>query len=187
MDKKQLRNIKKKQRDLLDKNLVVNNSKKIIDIILGLDLFKKSKYVLSYMPFRNEVDVSLLMNKVSADKKIVLPKIIDDDIILKEFDNDLRNLKKNKYGILEPENGTEINPKRIEIAIIPGIVFDKKANRIGFGKGYYDRVLKAMDCLKLGVCYDFQLVDDFSDVVLEHDIKMDMVITEKEVLDIRKI
>ena len=67
----------------------------------------------------------------------------------------------------------------IDIVIVPGVAFDKKYNRMGYGKGYYDRFLKDMTALKIGVCHSFQLVDEIPSE--PHDIKMDMIVTEREI------
>jgi 5-formyltetrahydrofolate cyclo-ligase len=63
------------------------------------------------------------------------------------------NLKQNKWGIIEPEGGIEINEHQIDVVFVPLLVFDKTGNRIGYGKGYYDKFLSKCksDCIKIGL------------------------------------
>jgi 5-formyltetrahydrofolate cyclo-ligase len=79
------------------------------------------------------------------------------------------------FGILEPKTGKLVDPAEIDFAIIPGVAFDKKGNRLGRGKGFYDRTLhKLTRAIKVGIAYEFQLIDSVP--VSEHDIPVDKVI-----------
>ena len=90
---------------------------------------------------------------------------------------DTDDLKRNEYAILEPKERI-INNKKIDVIILPGSVFDINGNRIGYGKGYYDKYIKSLNYnpLKIGVCYDFQLLDTIPTET--HDVKMDIILTE---------
>jgi 5-formyltetrahydrofolate cyclo-ligase len=94
------------------------------------------------------------------------------------------DLEVGAFGILEPKKkyAEEINPKNIDLAIVPGVVFDKRMNRIGYGAGFYDEYLKLLrpECVKIGLAYDFQVKEKipFDD----HDIRMDIIVTEREIL-----
>jgi 5-formyltetrahydrofolate cyclo-ligase len=82
------------------------------------------------------------------------------------------------FGIPEPSSGKVIGYNQIDLAIIPGVAFDMSGNRIGFGKGIYDRCLCMLrpDCMKLALAYKFQLLDEIP--VEDHDIKIDKIFTD---------
>ena len=94
--------------------------------------------------------------------------------------NDWNDLSTGAYGILEPREIKIALPEDIQVAIIPGIAFDKKGYRIGYGKGYFDRLLPKMNALKIALAFDFQLLDELPRE--KHDVKMDMIITDKRIL-----
>jgi len=78
------------------------------------------------------------------------------------------------YGILEPKNGLAYTSINIDLGIIPGMAFDLQGNRLGRGKGYYDKLLKVLNLETIGVCFSFQLVDKVPSDTF--DIAMDSVI-----------
>lgn len=99
----------------------------------------------------------------------------------------LKNLQKGRFGILEPKNKIRLKSfSKIAAVIVPGIAFDKKGNRLGFGKGYFDKFLKKIksDALKIGLAFSFQVLKKIP--TTKNDIKMDFIITEKEIIDVNK-
>jgi 5-formyltetrahydrofolate cyclo-ligase len=88
------------------------------------------------------------------------------------------------FGILEPrkESARIFNPEEIDLVIVPGVAFDEHRNRIGFGAGFYDRFLESVrpSCAKIGIAFEFQIYDEVP--VEEHDIPLDLVITEKRTI-----
>jgi len=130
---------------------------------------------------KNEINTEELINILrKKEKKIVVPKIFEND--LKNFQiTDSTNFKLNKLGINEPIEGNEIKNDLIDVIFLPLIIFDIKGNRVGYGKGYYDRLLKSKSkkILKIGLSI-FDPVDKILDIN-KHDIKMDYCVTPKEV------
>lgn len=130
---------------------------------------------------KNEINTEELINILrKKEKKIVVPKIFEND--LKNFQiTDSTNFKLNKLGINEPIEGNEIKNDLIDVIFLPLIIFDIKGNRVGYGKGYYDRLLKSKSkkILKIGLSI-FDPVDKILDVN-NYDIKMDYCVTPKEV------
>ena len=115
------------------------------------------------------------------EKEVYVPVVKGNEIIpslLKRWEE----LKSGAYGILEPEEIRAIEPHKIDVAIVPGIAFDFRGYRIGYGKGYFDRLLAKMDAMKVGIAFDFQLVEEIPHE--KHDIKMDVIITEKRILQL---
>ena len=118
-----------------------------------------------------------------------MPYVINDDLKLHVSElKDFNELEPKTFEILEPKEPytREFNPDKLDLVIVPGIVFDKKGHRIGYGYGYYDRFLKLLgkNVKKIGFAFEFQLVDKIPEE--QHDVPMDVVITEKRVLECDK-
>lgn len=145
------------------------------------DLNLSYKSVMTYLNFGNEVSTRNFINFFkSCDKEISIPMCSQTSMCAVKL-VDFMQFKINKFGILEPENPVIIDESSIDICIVPGVVFDKLGNRIGFGKGYYDRFFQNKDMIKIGICYDFQISDE--EIESEsHDVKMDYVISDKRIL-----
>lgn len=180
MNKNEIRKINKELRNNISKDDIKDKSKKACEIFLNSSLYKNSDTVMIYFPLGNETDTSFIIEKIIKDKKTgVLPftDIKTNEIIPIKFD-EATIFKKGAFGILEPVKKTEVLKKNINVAVIPGIAFDKTGQRVGFGKGYYDRFLKDTEIIKVGFCYDFQVTDKI--IADPFDIKMDYLITESE-------
>lgn len=163
---------------------VVNNSRIIRDKIIGLDVFKQSKVIFIYMDFKNEVMTSdLIKHMLSEKKRVVVPytDTVSTVLIPSEITGE-SDLKLNSFGYSEPKKISPVNIEEIDLVIVPGLVFDKNLNRIGFGKGYYDRILNKLkaSARKVAVAHDFQVLEEIP--AEEHDVKMDMIITEKSIM-----
>jgi 5-formyltetrahydrofolate cyclo-ligase len=130
--------------------------------------------VLLYHALPDEVDTQLLLDDaLLSGKRVLLPKVNGDDLVLCEYTGP-DSLTTGAYGILEP-NGTSsmYGGTEIDLAIIPGMAFDRHGHRLGRGKGYYDRLLSGLKVYKMGICFPFQLLDYLP--CEEHDVMMDGV------------
>jgi 5-formyltetrahydrofolate cyclo-ligase len=170
--RKQIRE-KKKDYSLEEKE---RKSELIFNQIEKLDAFRKAEIILAYWSMDDEVFTHRFIQKHQNDKKIILPVVEGDNLILKEFTG-LSNLKISKhFGIGEPE-GKEFNQSdKIDVIIVPGVAFDKSLNRLGRGKAYYDKLLKNTQALKIGVCFDFQKLESVP--VNKYDVQMDLIIAD---------
>jgi 5-formyltetrahydrofolate cyclo-ligase len=149
------------------------HSQIIADKVECLPEFANSQIIAMYWPLPMEVDLIPLIIKYSQSKTILLPVISDDDIYFCQF-LDKNQMKRNSYNILEPTGKAFMDIQLIETLIIPGIAFDQSGNRLGRGKGYYDRFLANSKAFKIGVCFEFQYFEHIP--AHAHDIKMDVVI-----------
>jgi 5-formyltetrahydrofolate cyclo-ligase len=151
--------------------------------LLGLHAYEQASSLALYLPVNGEVPTAEIMNHAhDAGKSIYLPVIDGEKIYLRQYSR-FDRLKPGRFGILEPpECGLTVQPQHIDLFVVPGVVFDLVGNRGGYGKGYYDRLLHACcdKSLLLGVCYDFQVVENIE--FEPHDVRMDMVITERRVI-----
>lgn len=139
-------------------------------------LFQSAHIILMYYSLPDEVRTHDFIEKWQQDKRIVLPIVKGDELELKYFEGKDK-LTSGSFGIGEPSEGESANACDIELAIIPGVAFDCKGNRLGRGKGFYDRTLdKLTKAYRIGVCFGFQTVER---IPTEHcDRPMDEVWTE---------
>jgi 5-formyltetrahydrofolate cyclo-ligase len=159
--------------------------KAICKRLLRMKPYKDAKNVLFYMPVHGEVDLSAIFTKKMSNKIIILPRVKNGTTLdLHEVDNP-SVLNPGKFNIPEPAaHHPRIAPEKIHLVLVPGIVFAKNGHRIGFGKGFYDRLLKKVGCPKIGIAYEFQMVENIP--AEPHDTPMDMIVTEKKIHHITK-
>ena len=130
-----------------------------------------------YLSMSDEVQTDELIRELLAKNKVVVfPKVIGDD--LRFYRNN--KFEKSKFGVREPADGEEYSKDKIDVIIVPGVGFDVKRNRLGFGKGYYDRYLSDFKGKKVGICFSSQVVMNLP--ITCEDIQMDILITDKMVL-----
>lgn len=169
----------------LSKDDVTKNSQKIIERLKENELFRKAEIILHYVSYDNEVFThDMIKDQISKGKTVFVPisNKEDNTLILSKLSN-WNDLEKGAYGILEPKKTKikEIKSEKIEIIIVPGLGFDKKGNRIGHGKGYYDRLLKKYNSsISIGLAFNFQIVENIPNK--SHDVPVDMILTENQTI-----
>lgn len=182
--KKSLRESMLEKRNSLAKDEIIKKSIKIQENLFGLDEFKKSKVVMFYVSFNDEAHTHDMIKESLKSKTIVVPKVANNEIepsIIIDFD---QLIPSGKFGILEPIEAAKINIKNIQVVIVPGIAFDKNGHKLGYGFGYYDKFLaKIPKALKIGLAFDFQIVDKLP--IEGHDAPVDLVVTDKEIINIK--
>lgn len=145
--------------------------------IASREEFKQCNTLLLYHALPDEVQTIDFLEQWYTSKCILLPVVVGDILHLKQYlGKDA--VRKSTFNILEPigENFTALD--KIELSCIPGVAFDKEGNRLGRGKGYYDKLLPAIAGLKWGICFDFQTIESLPHE--PHDIQMDEIfINEK--------
>jgi 5-formyltetrahydrofolate cyclo-ligase len=152
--------------------------------------FRKAKSILFYASFRSEAaTIQCIAHALKLKKMIMLPLVDRKKKTLRIFQiKNVSDLKSGFMGIPEPE-AQKINERRLndlDIAIIPGAGFDLKGNRLGYGAGYYDKLLSKSkkNIIKIALAFEEQIVPEIPSE--KHDIKMDMIITEKRTIDCKK-
>jgi 5-formyltetrahydrofolate cyclo-ligase len=151
----------------------------IAEKFLSLPELKKAKSILLYFPHKNEVDTTYIIEKLlEQGKDVILPKVVGFHINPIKI-SDLTSLKSGYAGIKEPE-GETYPLEKVDIIVIPAIAFDMTGHRLGYGKGYYDRLLSKVDALKIGLAYDFQVLEKLPSE--PHDIPVDMIITPTKII-----
>lgn len=168
--------IKELKKSALNEQGKLNLSKQIFDKVELLPQFIKAKTVLAYWSLPDEVNTHSFILKWNRDKRFILPVVNGNDLDLRIFNGIEKMERGAAFGILEPVRTDEnIEIKDIDLAIVPGVAFDAKGNRLGRGKGYYDKLLVSNRIYKVGVCFPFQLLPQVA--VSDHDIPMDIVVT----------
>lgn len=142
-----------------------------------LPLFTEAKVVLLYWSMADEVQTHAFVNKWYKDKVLLLPCVQGDDLVLRQYTGPECLIAGEQFGIGEPTGPEWTDLDKVELIVVPGVAFDPTSNRMGRGRGFYDRLLKSTpNAMKVGVAYDFQLLDKIP--VEPHDVPMDSVITE---------
>jgi len=178
--KNELRKYYKNLRQSLTSDTVSEKSNIICGLFTESDLYKNAETVMLYSPIRNETDTRTIIKKAFEDgKRVVLPVTCGDDIY-GVYLTAGSVMAKGRFDVPEPQNAEKADKMDIDIAAVPGIAFDRKGGRIGFGKGYYDRFLKDIRAVKIALCYDFQIADSIDTETF--DIKMEYIITESGVI-----
>lgn len=190
MDKKVIRNEVIRSRDLLSLELRKEKDNLILNRLLQSELYKKSEKIFTFINYGSEVETKEFINIALKDgKRVFIPKTIKKEREMKAIEIDsLENLKPDAWGILEPcEIKREINKNLLDLIIVPGVVFDKKGNRIGYGGGYYDRYFSdiSLEVKKIALAYELQLVNYIESE--EHDISVDFIITENNFIEVWRV
>lgn len=173
MDKKELRAHIKALKKQHTKEQLAGQSATIMAKLERHPDFIKAHKVMLYSALPDEVQTQGFLEKWHLDKQIILPTVVGDDIIPVEYARDT-DFAVGDFNILEPQN--EPYKGDFDLIVVPGVAFDRKGNRLGRGRGYYDRFLSQhLDVRRIGICFDFQLVDEVP--AEPFDIKMDEIIS----------
>lgn len=155
----------------------------ILQNLLQRPEYIQAGLVCSYLSLPDEVDTTMLLSCSFGSKRIVVPKVGPDGTLQLFSITALDQVLPGAYGIPEPISGMkEVLSQSVDVFIIPGVAFDRCGGRIGFGYGYYDAMLSGIHVPKIGLAYSWQLVPDT--FMQTHDIRVNLIITEKEVIEI---
>ena len=184
MDKKELRKKYKTLRKNLSEDTIEEWSLKIANQLIRLDIWQHNFYHL-FLPIEIQKEVNteyILQILAGKDKNIVLSK---SDFSTREMTHflltDNTTIKKNSYDIPEPIDGLEVPVFKIDVVFVPLLAFDENGNRVGYGKGFYDKFLAECkpEILKIGLSF-FESEKVISDV-LNTDIQLDLCVTPTKV------
>lgn len=182
MTKYDVRSRMKTLKVMLDEIEKIAASDSVFDRLEQSAAFQLAENILMYHSLPDELDTHRFLSKWKGRKRFFLPRVNGVNLELLPYDES--RLEIGSFHIEEP-TGIETYPvEEIEVIVVPGVAFDRKGHRLGRGKGFYDRLLKTAKAIKIGVGYDFQLLDELPSE--PHDVPMDMIITEKTTLIIRK-
>ncbi|HAM98026.1 MAG TPA: 5-formyltetrahydrofolate cyclo-ligase [Marinilabiliales bacterium] len=173
-DKKELRKKIKALKQELPEPIRLEKSAAIFRQIEQLPVFKKARNIMAYWSMDDEVATHDFIIKWAGSKTILLP-VVDGDVLRIKHFRGIETMKPGTLkGIMEPIGTDFPNEKGIDLIIVPGMVFDKNNHRMGRGRGFYDKLLSNNPAVKIGICFDFQLLESVP--TEPHDISMDQVI-----------
>ncbi len=167
----------------MDREDKERRSQDVRERILSFEIYRDSKNILGFFPKEDEVDISELLRNALREKILYLPKMRGDSLEVYRIRDLSRDLEDSLWGIKEPkEDCPRASVDDMDLILVPGVAFDLRKNRLGRGKGYYDRFLKDIppQTTKIGVCFSFQLLESLP--VNSRDIRVDFVITDREVI-----
>lgn len=152
----------------------LEKSRDIFEQVRQIKEFQEAKRVLCYWSMPDEVPTQDFVIEMSADKDIFLPVVSGDDLLIRKFTG-TDNMEEGVFATLfEPSNTEDININDVDLVLVPGVAFDLSGRRMGRGKGFYDRLLVNTNIYKIGICFDFQLVERVP--TDENDILMNKVV-----------
>lgn len=189
-NKNELRRLILQSRDEMDFENANRLSETAAKNVINSDLFKQAENIMVFASFRSEIDTIEIMKAIfAAGKKLYLPLCIKKtNEIVCCLVYSLDDLETSNYGISEPKKETLFigDCRDLDLIIVPGAAFDMKGHRIGYGAGYYDRLLSrpGMKAINLGLCFDLQIVPAVPNS--PYDVSLDYLCTEKGVYEIEK-
>lgn len=177
MKKDEIRRHVKARKSLLDYSERRSAAANVFSKLEKLAAFAMSENILMYHSLPDELSTLEFLEKWHDRKRLFLPRVNGVDLEILPYDRTRMHL--GAFRIEEPDGDEYLNPDDIELVVVPAVAYDRHGNRVGRGKGFYDRLLSRTRALKVGVAYDFQIFDD---IEAEHfDVPVDIVITETHV------
>ena len=152
-------------------------AKEILGRVEQSEAFRRARVVLAYYSLSDELFTHDFVQRWADKKTILLPKVLGDDLTLHRYTNAM-SMSEGAFGIMEPCTPEFTDYAAVDMVIVPGVAFDRLGNRLGRGRGYYDRLFASRlphNIYKVGVCYPFQLVESVPTEPC--DVQMDEVVT----------
>ena len=138
--------------------------------------------LVAFSAIHKEIDPAPLLSEAHAHgKRVGLPRVVGEDLALHLVTPNAA-LEQGAFGVMEPAaSSPPIEPEEVDLVIVPGLAFDVRGHRLGYGRAFYDRLLPTMTrAFRLGLAYDFQVVMELPDDA--HDVPMHAVVTDQQVL-----
>lgn len=171
--KKILRQEIKERVASLSANERKESEKRILEQLENNLFFRQAKSVLLFWSLPDEIDTHSFVKKWARQKQLFLPVIQDGKMYIKPY-TDEKDMAEGSFKILEPQTLLFGDINQIDVFVIPAVAFDKENNRLGRGKGFYDKLLCLVSAYKIGIAYPEQIVDVIP--TEKHDIKMDIIL-----------
>lgn len=158
-------------------------SSEIESRLFGLPEFRSAAAVMFFASFRSEVDTHPMIRRALAEgKRVVLPKVKGKGLELFAISSIDRDVKSGAWGIPEPygPGARPVEAKDIGLIVVPGAAFDRQGNRIGYGAGFYDRLLASYAGMTVAVAFELQVLENIP--ADPHDVPVKKIVTEKRVI-----
>ena len=186
MRKQDIRKIIKRKRQELNKDIKQELDKRVIDNFFNSEYIKDSNIIFIYVGMDSEINTINIINKLlDMGKRVAVPKVLSQnkEMVSLEIKSILDLNESGSFGILEPDISKKDVGNEIDLIIVPGLAFDKRGYRIGYGGGFYDKFLEKHNKIKrISLCYNFQIIENVRNE--EFDKRVDTIITEDEIIKI---
>ena len=153
----------------------LRRSDTIMQLVEQQEAFRRATVVLLYWSMADEVQTHAFVERWYKEKTLLLPCVQGDDLVLRQYTGPECLVAGEQFGIGEPTGSVWNDLNAVELIVVPGVAFDHQGNRMGRGRGFYDRLLKSTPrAVKLGVAYGFQMLDTIP--MEAFDVPMNLVI-----------
>ncbi len=178
MDKESIRARVKARKNLLDDAERASAAESVFGLIEKTAAFIMSEHILMYNSLPDELSTRAFIDRWHTRKHFYLPRVNGVNLDILPYDRSRLHL--GSFRIEEPEGDDTVDISAIDLIIVPGVAYDRRGNRIGRGRGFYDRLLRDARAVTVGVAYGCQLVDDIEPD--EFDVPVDYVVTERGII-----
>lgn len=177
MEKAEVRKMMRERKRAVPPEEKLERSRLIMQRLEQESDFAAARVVLLYWSMADEVQTHDFVDKWYKDKVLLLPCVDGDDLRLRQYTGPECMVSGEQFGIGEPTGEEWTDLDAVDLIAVPGVAFDRTGNRMGRGRGFYDRLLKSTpNAVKIGLAYDFQMLDTVP--TEPHDVKMNKVITD---------
>ncbi|HKJ28568.1 MAG TPA: 5-formyltetrahydrofolate cyclo-ligase [Desulfuromonadales bacterium] len=145
--------------------------------------FREARCLALYSAIHNEVSTDEIVGQaLDSGKCLVFPRVSGEDLEFVHIESP-SELVSGAFGVKEPKSCNLVPVEKVDLIVVPGVAFDQRGHRLGYGRGYYDRALAKCQshCMKVGFAYDFQLVEELP--ATDYDETLSMLITESQTLN----
>lgn len=178
MDKQSIRLRIKARKALLNECERQAAAHDAFEILEQTAAFMVSDHILMYHSLPDELSTHEFIDRWAGRKQFYLPRVNGVNLEILPYNRSRLHL--GAFNIEEPDGDDTVDLSQIDMVVVPGVAYDKSGNRVGRGKGYYDRLLEGLKALTVGLAYDFQLVDDIESE--PHDVRVDYIVTDRRAI-----
>ena len=182
MKKEDIRTRIRARKTLLDDAERTSAASAVFGMLEQLAAFMMADRVLMYHSLADELDTHAFLDKWHGRKHLYLPRVNGVDLDILPYER--TRTHPGPFRIEEPDGDDMADVADMDMIVVPAVAYDACGHRVGRGKGYYDRLLATARAVKVGVAYDFQLLDEDIEAE-EHDVSVDYVITPHGVIRIK--
>ena len=182
MEKYEIRRKVKAMRQMLSEIERRQAAEEVFERLEKTAAFLMADHILMYHSLPDEVFTHSFLGKWGKRKHFYLPRVNGVNLEILPYDES--HLELGSFHIEEPTGSETVDPSQIELVVVPAVAYDRRGNRLGRGKGFYDRLLKNTRATKVGIGYEFQIVDEVP--TEPHDVAMDIIITQNSTIVVKK-
>lgn len=168
----------KQLRMMLSEEEKMHAANQVFELLEQTAAFIMADRILMYHSLPDELQTHAFLKKWNTRKQFFLPRVNGVNLDILPYDES--RLELGAFHIEEPSGNDTIDVDNIELIIVPAVAYDRRGNRLGRGKGFYDRLLQESKATKIGVAYEFQIYDELP--VEPHDVPVDLVITQTRII-----